>query len=84
MQEEYDRLKSLKEKHRALLLKQRDVGKMIQEEAKSGGLDASSAPTARGIEGLDESNATSQEIQGAMNRMEEDGDLAPIPQTIKP
>ena len=84
LQEEYDRLKSLKEKHRALLLKQKDVGKMIQEEAKSGGLDASSAPTARGIEGLDESNATSQEIQGAMNRMEEDGDLAPIPQTIKP
>lgn len=84
LQEEYDRLKSLKEKHRALLLKQKDVGKMIQEEAKSGGLDASSAPTARGIEGLDESNATSQEIQGAMNRMEEDGDFAPIPQTIKP
>jgi hypothetical protein len=54
------------------------------KDLKSGGIDASSAPTARGIEGLDESNATSQEIQGAMDRMEEDGDLAPIPQTIKP
>lgn len=36
------------------------------------------------IPGLDEANSTTSELQDAMDRMEADGDLAPVPETIQP
>lgn len=35
------------------------------------------------IPGLDEANSTTSELQDAMDRMEADGDLAPVPETIQ-